>query len=121
MRGHNFGAVAHVHIAEVLAGVPWTTDRAKQHVVNEVSQTLHKLLIFNNNLSNPFQTWTQGRWFAQWRQGTDGEHICTLFVSIDVPEQKVKTKERQSDGLAKRTERSFANPYNSQVRGDSTI
>ena len=97
-RGHTFGAIAHVHIVEVLAGVPWTPDRAKQHVVNEVSQTLHKLLIFNNNLSNPFQTWQQGRWFAQWKQGADGEHICTLFVSIDVPEQKVKPRKGNQMG-----------------------
>ena len=91
-RGHSFGAIAHVHVAEVLAGIPWTQSRARQHVVNEVSQALHKLLVFNNNLSNPFQKWTQGNWYAQWGQGTDGECICTLFVSIDVPEQKVKPR-----------------------------
>lgn len=76
----------------MLAGIPWTQARARQHVVNEVSQALHKLLVFNNNVSNPFQQWTQGQWYAQWRQGSDGESICTLFVSIDAPEQKVKTR-----------------------------
>jgi hypothetical protein len=91
-RGSSFGAIAHVHIAELLAGIPWTQGRARQHVVNEVSQTLHKSLIFNNNLSNPFQNWAQGRWFAKWGAGTEGEHICTLFVSIDTPEHKVKPR-----------------------------
>jgi hypothetical protein len=91
-RGHSFGAIAYVHIAEVLAGIPWTQHRARQHVVDEVSQILHKKLIFNNNLSNPFQKWNQGQWYAQWGQGEDGESICTLYVSIDVPEQKVKPR-----------------------------
>lgn len=50
------------------------------------------ILIFNNNLSNSFQRWIQGRWYAHWGQGAEGEQICTLFVSIDVPEHKVKPK-----------------------------
>ena len=90
--GPAFGVIAHVHIAEVLAGIPWTQTRARQHVVDEVAQALHKLLIFNNNMSNPFQRWNQGQWYAQWGQGTEGESICTLYVSIDVPEQKVKPR-----------------------------
>ena len=91
-KGQSFGPIAHVHIAEVLAGIPWTQSRAKSHVVNEVSLALHKILIFNNNFSNPFQRWNQGQWYAQWGQGTEGELICTLYVSIDVPEQKVKPR-----------------------------
>ena len=91
-RGQSFGAIAHVHIAELLAGIPWTQSRARTHVTNEVSQTLHKMLIFNNNLSNPFQQWSQGQWYAHWGQGADGEHICTLYVSIDTPEHKVKPR-----------------------------
>lgn len=91
-RGQSFGTIAYVHIAELLAGIPWTQSRARQHVVNEVSQALHRILVFNNNLSNPFQKWIQGRWYAQWGQGAEGEHICTMFVSIDVPEHKVKPR-----------------------------
>ena len=91
-RGKSFGAIAHVQIAEVLAGIPWTQCRARQHIVNEVSQALHKLLVFNNNLSNPFQKWTQGNWYAQWSPGTEGEYLCTLYVSIDVLEHKVKPR-----------------------------
>ena len=91
-QGPSFGAIANVHIAEVLAGIPWTQTRARQHVVDEVSHMLYKLLIFNNNISNPFQRWSQGQWYAQWGQGTKGESICTLYVSIDVPEQKVKPR-----------------------------
>ena len=88
-------ALAQVHIAELLVGVPWTASRARQHVVNEVSHALHKVLIFNNNLSNPFQKWNQGRWFAHWAQDNDGDHICTIFVSIAVTEDKVKPRKGQ--------------------------
>ena len=91
-RGQQFGAIVYVHIAEQLAGIPWTQSRARQHIVNEVSQSLHKLLIFNNNLSNPFQKWSQGQWYAQWGQGSEGANICTLYVSIDTPEHKVKPR-----------------------------
>ena len=78
-------------IDEQLAGIPWTQTRARQHVVNEVSQSLHKILICNNNVSNPFQRWNQGHWYAQWTLGGEG-HLCTLYVSIDVPEQMVKPR-----------------------------
>lgn len=50
-----FSNIALVHVAKLLAGIPWTTSRARQHMVNEVSQALHKVLIFNNNLFNPFK------------------------------------------------------------------
>lgn len=96
-RGQTFGAIAYVQIAEVLAGIPWTQIRARQHVVNEVSQALQFFLIFNNNLSNPFQRWNQGLWYAQWGQ-EEGECICTLYVSIDVPEQKVKPRKGNNMG-----------------------
>lgn len=100
-RGQSFGAIAYVHIAEVLAGIPWTQCRARQHVVNEVSQALHKILIFNNNLSSPFQKWSQGQWYAQWEKGQEGEYICTLYASIDVPEQKVKPRKGNNLGWRK--------------------
>lgn len=88
--------IARVHIAELLAGVPWTTTRAREHVVNEISHALHKVLIFNNNLSNPFQKWSQGRWFASWMEDSDGEHTCTIFASIAVLETKVKPRKGQN-------------------------
>ena len=100
-RGQAFGPIAYVHIAEVLAGIPWTSSRAKLHVVNEVSLAMHKILIFNNNFSNPFQRWNQVQWFAQWTYGTEGESICTLYVSIDVPEQKVKPRKGNNMGWRK--------------------
>ena len=100
-RGPTFGAIAHVQIAEVLAGIPWTQARARQHVVDEVSQTLHKLLIFNNNISNPFQRWNQGHWYAQWGQGLEGESVCTLYVSVDVLEQKIKPRKGNNLGWRK--------------------
>lgn len=80
-----------VQIAELLAGIPWTTNRARQHVVNEVAQALHRILIFNNTTTSPFQKWTQGSWYAQWSH-MEGEHTCTLYVHIIVPEYKIKIR-----------------------------
>ena len=97
-RGQSFNAIVHVHIAEVLACVPWTQSRTRQHVVKEVSQALHKLLIFNNNFWSPFQGWIQGHWYAEWGQGGEGEHICTLYVTIDVAEHKVKSRKENNMG-----------------------
>ena len=88
--------IAQVHVAELLAGIPWTSLRAREHVVNEISQTLHKVLIFNNNLSNPFQHWQEGKWFASWGQATEGEQVRTLVVCVTVIEQKVKPRKGQS-------------------------
>ena len=68
------------------------SSRAKQHIVNEISHALRKVLIFNTNASNPFQTWTQGQWHAQWQKGEDEEHICTMFVCIPVPDYKIKIR-----------------------------
>lgn len=64
--------------------------------MNEISHALHKVLIFNNNLSNPFQKWSQGRWFASWMEDSDGEHTCTIFASIAVLETKVKPRKGQN-------------------------
>lgn len=87
-----------VHIAELPAGVPWTTSRARQHIVNEVAQALHKILIFNNQQTSPFQTWLQGNWFSQWTLSTTGEQICTLFVSVEVLESKLKLRKGKKLG-----------------------
>lgn len=82
----------------MLAGVPWTTIRARQHIVNEVSQALHKVLVFNNQHNTPFQKWSQGLWHSQWARSNDGEHVCTLYVSIAVPEHKVKFRKGRELG-----------------------
>jgi hypothetical protein len=79
-------------IAELLAGVPWTSHRAKLHIVNEVSQALLKVLIFNNQHNTPIHKWEQGRWFSQWSNTMDGEHVCTLYVHIVVPENKIRIR-----------------------------
>jgi hypothetical protein len=89
-------AITQVHIAELLAGIPWTSSRARLHVVNEISQALHKILIFNNNMSNPFQTWQQGKWFASWGEEADGDNTCTIFVCVTVTDQKVKPRKGQN-------------------------
>ena len=81
-----------VHIAEILAGVPWSEQRAKQHIVNETAQALHKVLIFNNQHNTPFQKWDQGCWFSQWSMTEEGEHLCTLYVSIAAPENKIRIR-----------------------------
>ena len=89
-------SLAAIHVAELLAGIPWTTPRARQHVVNEVSQSLHELLIFNNSSTNPFQKWSQGSWFSQWTTSSTGDHICTLHAIIQVPESKIKVRKNKN-------------------------
>ena len=93
--------IAHVHIAELLAGIPWTEARTKQHVVNEVAQALHKVLIFTNKAPNPLQKWKQGCWFSHWEVDTEEEHICTLYVSVQVQDTKIKPRKGQNFGWRK--------------------
>ena len=93
-----YSAITTVHIAEVLAGVPWTLQRARQHIVNETAQALHKVLIFNNQHNTPFQKWDQGIWFAQWDAADEGEFTCTLYVSIAAPETKIKIRKGRNFG-----------------------
>ena len=90
--------ITEVNIAELLAGIPWTTNRAQQHVVNEIAQALHKVLMFNNTRTSPFQKWSQGKWFASWTSNRDWEHTCTLYVCIAVPEAKVKVRKGRDLG-----------------------
>jgi hypothetical protein len=78
------GAITQVYIVELLACIPWATDRAQQHVVNETSHALYKVIVFTNSAANPLQKWQQGRWFASWSKEAEGDHTCTLFVSIQV-------------------------------------
>lgn len=59
-------AVSTVFISEQLVGIPWTSKRAQQHIVNAVTQELHKVLICNNQQTTPFHKWQQGRWSSQW-------------------------------------------------------
>lgn len=90
-KAKSFNHITTVQVAEQLAGIPWTTPRARQHVVNEVAQSLHKVLIFNNSSTSPFQKWAQGSWHAQWNN-LEGIQVCTLYVSITVPEHKIKIR-----------------------------
>ena len=50
-----FATMTTMHVAELLAEIPWTTTRARQHVVNKIAHTLHKVLIFNSQLTSPFK------------------------------------------------------------------
>ena len=84
--------IAQVHIAELLAGIPWTEMRVRQHVVNEVAQALYKILVFPNPAANPLQKWRQGKWFANWGGDTEGDQVCTLYVSVLTQENKFKPR-----------------------------
>ena len=90
--------IAHVHIAELLAGLPWTESRTRQHVVNEVAQALNKVLIFTSKVPNPLQKWKHGCWFACWEGDSEGDHICTLYVIVQVQETKLKPRKGQNFG-----------------------
>jgi hypothetical protein len=87
-----------VHVAELLAGVPWTPNKVRQHIVTEVSQALHKVLIFNNQSTSPIYKWEHGNWFSQWTVSEDGEHLCTLYVTIAIPESKLKIRKGKALG-----------------------
>ena len=89
-----------VHIAELLAGIPWTLTRVRQHVITEVSQALHKILIFNNQSNSPIYKWEQGQWFSYWVREEE-EHICTLYVTIPIPESKLKIRKGRDFGWMK--------------------
>ena len=90
-----------VQIAELLAGVPWTTHRARQHIVNEVAQALHKILIFNNQHNTPLHKWEHSRWYSNWTSSSDGEQMCTLYANIAVPENKIKIRKGRTLGWSK--------------------
>ena len=56
--------IAPIQIAEILAGLPWSPSKVKQHIDSQISHALHKVMIFNTSASNPFQVWNQGQWHA---------------------------------------------------------
>lgn len=87
-----------MHVAELLAGIPWTESRVRHHVVNEVAQTLHKVLVFTNPFAQPSQKWKQGCSIASWAGDSEGEHTCTLYISVPVQENKVKPRKGQNFG-----------------------
>jgi hypothetical protein len=90
--------VAHVHIAELLAGIPWTETRVRQHIVSEVAQALYKAFVFTNPSLNPLQKWRHGKWFVSWEEEAEGDQICTLHVGIQVQENKLKPRKGQQHG-----------------------
>ena len=93
-----FKTITVVHIAELLGGVPWSTERVRNHIVSEVGQALHKVLIFNNQHTTPIHQWEQGSWYSQWTASPEGEHICTIYVNIAVPESKIKPRKGRAFG-----------------------
>jgi hypothetical protein len=93
----SFTPITTVHIAELLAGIPWTLSRVKQHIIAEVSQALHKFLIFNNQSTTPIYKWDQGKWFSHW-SWEEEEHTCTMYVYIAIPESKLKIRKGRDFG-----------------------
>lgn len=93
--------LAKVHIAEQLAGIPWTATRVRQHIVNEVAQALYKVFVFTNPSLNPLQRWKHGKWFARWEGDKEGDQTCTLYVCLKVQEQKLKPKKGHNVGWQK--------------------
>lgn len=90
--------IAQVHIAEQLAGVPWTETRVRQHIVSEVAQALYKVFVFTNPSLNPLQQWKHGKWFARWTADLEGDHTCTLYVNIKAQEHKLKPRKKVNVG-----------------------
>jgi hypothetical protein len=98
LKTHKPQPFAQVHIAELLAGIPWSEHRVRQHVVNEVAQTLYKKLVFTNPSANPLQTWSHGKWFSSWEEHQEGEYCCTLYACIKMQEHKIKPRKGQNFG-----------------------
>jgi hypothetical protein len=90
--------IVQVHIAELLAGIPWTEARVKQHIVNEVAQALYKAFVFTSPSANPLQRWKQGTWLASWSGEPEGDQTCTLYASIKTQEYKLKPRRGRSYG-----------------------
>lgn len=90
--------IAQVHIAELLAGIPWTETSTRQHVVREVAQALHKVFIFTSKAPNPLQKWKHGCSFAGWEGDSEGEHTCTLYIIVQVQEAKLKPRKGHNFG-----------------------
>lgn len=111
-----------VQIAELLAGIPWTESRVKQHVVNEVAQTLHKLLVFTTKITNPLQKWGHGKWVAIWDEDHNGTQTCTLYVSVPVQEAKIKPRKHLNLGWKRVPEEIWCrfNSHNSEDIVDIT-
>ena len=93
----SFTPLLTVQIAELLAGVPWTLNRVRHHIITEVSQALHKILIFNNQSNTPIHKWEQGKWFSHWSL-EEGEHTCTMYVFVAIPENKLKIRKGRDLG-----------------------
>ena len=89
-------SIALVHVADKLAGTPWTETRARHHIVNEVAQALYKVLVFTNPLTNPLHKWNQGKWLANWEGETEGVYTCTLYVIVLLQETKIKPKKEHA-------------------------
>ena len=83
-----------------MAGVPWTINRVRQHVISEVSQALHKILIFNNQSNTPIYKWEQGKWFSHWSL-EEGVNTCTIYAYIAIPENKLKIRKGREIGWKK--------------------
>lgn len=90
--------IAQVHIAELLAGIPWQEAITKQHVVNEAAQALYKVLVFTHKTANPLQKWRNGHWFSSWTGEAEGERTCTLYVCAPIQETKAKPRKGQQFG-----------------------
>lgn len=90
--------IAQVHIGELLADIPWTEARTRQHIVDEVAQALYRVFVFTNPAANPLQRWKQGKWFAEWTSELDGDHTCTIYVCVKVQESRLKPRKGHTYG-----------------------
>lgn len=111
--------IAQVHIAELLAGVPWHESTTKQHVVNEVAQALYKVLVFTHKTANPLQKWKSGHWFANWTGEGEGERTCTLYVCAPIQETKSKPRKGQQFGWRRIPEKMWEKIISHKAEGIS--
>lgn len=117
-----YQSITQVHIAELLAGIPWTETRTKQHVVSEVAQALFKILVYTHKSASPIQKWKNCTWFSSWEGETEGEQVCTLYAYAPIQESKVKPRKGQQFGWRKIPEKMWdrINLHNSETIVDVT-
>lgn len=99
----NTQPIAQVNIAELLAWILWTENKVRQHIVNEVSQALHIILVFTNRAANPLQRWKHGTWMSSWEGEPEGRiYMYVVCKHLDSGNQS-QIKKRTKHGMEKGT------------------
>lgn len=88
----------------------WTTQEARNHLVNESSLSLRKVILNTHNLHNPIKRWNDAVWFHRWVEDGLGASHCVIMVIIPItPKELSLLKPERSDGIV--STRRYVNSY----------